>query len=280
MLFGSVTLAERIERAESELIAHGAAGRFTRAIGGGLAVFAGVHSPLTKVAGLGFAEGPSEAELAELERDFAARGAAAQIELANLARAGLAECLTQRGYLLSGFENVLARRLDPHERFSARAGIEVERATAPEFDAWLDVVVDGFAAPDEQGVASHEEFPREELRRTMAELANARGFELYLARREGVLAGGASMHVGTQVASAGGIVHLCGAATTPAHRRRGVQTALLERRLADAARRGFELAVVITLPGSKSQENVQRRGFELVYTRAILRLPPPTPPSP
>jgi hypothetical protein len=28
--------------------------------------------------------------------------------------------------------------------------------------------------------------------------------------------------------------------------------------------------VVTTQPGSKSQENVQRLGFELLYTRAIL----------
>jgi hypothetical protein len=33
---------------------------------------------------------------------------------------------------------------------------------------------------------------------------------------------------------------------------------------------GCDIAVVTTAPGSKSQENVQRRGFDLLYTRAIL----------
>lgn len=286
MLVGSTDLARRIERAECELLAHCAEAALrgstaapardvlTRELAGGLASCAGPDSPLTKVVGLGFADGPSDAELAALESDFAARGAAVQIELSILAHAGLAERLTSRGYALVGFENVLARRLDPHERFPTRAGIDVERATAAELAAWLDVLVDGFAAPDVQGVGSHEEFPRDALRRALAETATARGFELYLARRDRVLAGGASLHVGTTERGAGGIVHLCGAATAPAHRRRGVQSALLERRLADAARRGFELAVLITLPGSKSQENVQRRGFELVYTRAVLRRAP------
>ena len=37
---------------------------------------------------------------------------------------------------------------------------------------------------------------------------------------------------------------------------------------------GCDLAVVTTQPGSKSQENVQRRGFELLYTRAVLVLEP------
>jgi hypothetical protein len=49
-----------------------------------------------------------------------------------------------------------------------------------------------------------------------------------------------------------------------------VQTALLAKRLADAARAGCDVAVVTTQPGSKSQQNVQRRGFHLLYTRAIL----------
>ena len=49
-----------------------------------------------------------------------------------------------------------------------------------------------------------------------------------------------------------------------------MQTALLDTRLADAARAGCDLAVVTTLPGSKSQHNVMRQGFALLYTRAIL----------
>jgi hypothetical protein len=55
-----------------------------------------------------------------------------------------------------------------------------------------------------------------------------------------------------------------------AHRRRGVQTALLSARLAGAAAAGCDIAVVTTQPGSKSQQNVQRRGFDLLYTRAVL----------
>jgi ribosomal protein S18 acetylase RimI-like enzyme len=67
-----------------------------------------------------------------------------------------------------------------------------------------------------------------------------------------------------------GLAQLSGAATLPAHRRRGVQSALLRARLVDAAAAGCDLAVVTTDPGSKSQENVQRAGFELLYARAIL----------
>ena len=67
-----------------------------------------------------------------------------------------------------------------------------------------------------------------------------------------------------------GVAQLTGAATVPSARRRGVQAALLAARLDDAAAAGCDLAVVTTAPGSTSQKNVQRRGFQLMYTRAVL----------
>jgi GNAT superfamily N-acetyltransferase len=125
------------------------------------------------------------------------------------------------------------------------------------------VVADGFAHPDSQGVPSHEDFPREVLERAERDFAAA-GVLRYIALRDGVVAGGGSLRV------ADGVAQLAGAATAPAHRRRGVQSALLSARLADAAGAGCDVAVVTTQPGSKSQQNVKRRGFDLLYTRAVL----------
>jgi N-acetylglutamate synthase-like GNAT family acetyltransferase len=116
-------------------------------------------------------------------------------------------------------------------------------------------------------VPSHEDFPREIVERAERDIEQA-GATPYLAYRDGIVAGGASMRMSE------GVAQLTGAATAPAHRRRGVQTALLSARLADAARAGCDVAVVTTQPGSKSQQNVQRRGFHLLYTRAVLVKPP------
>jgi len=66
------------------------------------------------------------------------------------------------------------------------------------------------------------------------------------------------------------IAQLCGAATLPPFRRRGLQSALLQARLHAAAAAGCDVAVVTTEPGSKSQQNAQRAGFVLIYSRAIL----------
>jgi GNAT superfamily N-acetyltransferase len=90
------------------------------------------------------------------------------------------------------------------------------------------------------------------------------GFARFLAWRGNEVAGGGGLRIWN------GVAQLSGAATLPAHRRRGVQSALLRHRLAIAARAGCDLAVVTTSPGSKSQANVQRQGFALLYARAVM----------
>lgn len=273
-LFCGTELAAQIERAEAELILGAAESRrarepdrmFVRSIAGGVAACAPEASPLNKVAGLGFADGPTDDELAAIEAAAAARGAPVQIELSSLGRAGLAERLTVRGYRLVNFEDVLGLRL-PADPAPAAADIAIETPSPADRAAWLDVLIDGFAHPDTEGVASHETYPRANLETIMSDLFRAPGYQLYLARREGRLAGAASLRV------AGPIAQLTGSATLPAERRRGVQTALLARRLADAAAAGCAVAVIVTQPGSRSQRNARARGFDLLYTRAILVRP-------
>ena len=271
-LFCDTALAARVERAESGLVARtgdAARGRLGDAeclaipIGGGIASFTGANSPFNKVAGLGFDGVPGDAEFEAVERAFARRAAPVQVELANLADPAIGGALTARGYRLVNFENVLGLDLAAPPRPVAPPGVEVRTIGEDHFAQWLDVVLDGFAHGDGQGVPSHEEFRREVVAAAERDLVAA-GAVCYLALRDGTVAGGASMRM------ADGIAQLTGAATAPAHRRHGVQTALLAARLADAAAAGCDLAVVTTQPGSRSQHNAQRRGFDLLYTRAIL----------
>jgi GNAT superfamily N-acetyltransferase len=272
-LFCDVTLAERIERAEAQLMAEACtATRSRRAdtagfvlpVAGGMASYAEPDSPFNKVAGLGFGGVPSAGDLDEVERAFAAHGAPVQVELPHLGDPEIGAVLTERGYRLVSFENVLGRALQPGRRTAPAAGIEVRTSGPDELERWLDVVADGVVHPDTEGVPAHEEFPRDVAIGAMRDLTAATGEVRYVALRDGVLAGGASYR------TAGALAQLTGAATVPAHRRRGVQTALLAVRLADAAQAGCDLATVTTQPGSRSQHNVQRSGFDLLYTRAIL----------
>ncbi len=271
-MFCDTALAERLERVEAQLIAEAsrAAHRrqasgdgFVISIAGGIATFAEPGSPFNKVAGLGFAGAPGESDLCEIEQAFAARDADVQVELSHLGDSRIGTLLTDRGYRLTSFENVLGRALDGEIEPVTPPGLEVRRSGEDEFDAWLDVVADGFAHSDTQGVPSHEDFPRDVLARAERDFAAA-GVVRYLALRDAVPAAGASLRV------ADGVAQLAGSATAPPHRRRGIQSALLAARLTDAVAAGCDIAVVTTQPGSKSQQNVQRRGFHLLYTRAVL----------
>ena len=270
-LFCDTALAERLERAEAQLVANaseaarrraGTAG-FVIAVAGGVASFAEEDSPFNKVAGLGFGGVPSAAAFDEIERAFTACGAPVQIELAHLADPAIGAQLSERGYRLVSFENVLGLDLSSDPRRVTLPGIEVRPSGDDEFGSWLDVQAEAVAHPDTQGVPWHEEFPREVIKRAERDLAAA-GVLRYAALRDGVIAGGASMRM-TE-----GVAQLTGAATATANRRVGIQTALLSARLADAAAAGCDVAVVTTQPGSKSQQNVQRQGFDLLYARAVL----------
>jgi GNAT superfamily N-acetyltransferase len=269
-LFCDTALALRIERAEAEFMAacavaaevRGADPRgFTIRVGGGVASFVEAGSPFNRVAGLGFGTVPDAAALDEIEQAFAAVGCPVQVELSILGDAALGLRLTERGYRLVSFENVLGRRLIDGQPYPC----DVRPSPDDELQTWLDVVVEAFGHADAEGVAAHELFSRATLEAAERDQATTTGAVRYLAWREGVPVGGAAVR-----AAGDGIAQFVGAATLPAHRRRGVQTALLAARLADARAAGCDLAVVTTRPGSPSQHNVQRAGFQLLYSRAVL----------
>lgn len=270
-MFCDQALAARIEAAEVDLLASACAHvrrrlpeAHTATIGGGLAALTEPGSPLNKVAGLGFAPF-DEAAWAAIVAEHDRRHAPIQVELSTLGDPAIGAFLTEHGHRLVGVENVLGRSLGQiHVGPGASAVPGIEVVPCADRALWLDVMVTGFGTPDTQGVVSHEAFDRAVLERVIGDFAAADGVHLLLARRDGAPAGAAALRV------VGGIAQLCGAATLPVHRRRGVQTALLRHRLAFAAARGAELCVTTTQPGSKSMQNGLRNGFALLYARCVL----------
>ncbi len=271
MVFASASVARRIEKAEATLIAEfgHAAGRrygsnkvFICDLAGGTAVAAGPRAPFSKIAGLGVE--PIDISLLDtVEEAFASTATPVRIELASLANPEVGALLTRRGYVLQGFENVLAKSLPAEEPSTTE--VSIVQVVDSESAQWVDVLAASFAEPDRfDGPAVDEPVDRAALDAIFGQISEINGLVRYFARRNNGVAGGAAMRI------AEGMAQLCGAATLPAHRRRGVQTALLQHRLADAGRAGCDMAVVTTQPGSVSQQNVQRQGFELLYSRAIL----------
>ena len=271
MVFASASVAKRIERADATLVAEfgraaarrlGSEEVFISDLAGGIAVAAGPGAPFSKVAGLGFE--PIDVSILDIiEQAFARTATPVRVELTSLANPEVGALLTRRGYVLHGFENVLAKSL-PAEQ-PAMTEVSVARIADSESAQWVDVLAASFAEPDTfDGPSVEEPVDRAALDAVFGQISEVKGLVRYFGWRNNAVAGGAAMRISD------GVAQLCGAATLPAHRRRGVQTALLQHRLADAGRAGCDMAVVITQPGSVSQQNVQRQGFELLYSRAIL----------
>jgi GNAT superfamily N-acetyltransferase len=275
-MFADAALAARIDRAEGRYVASVAeavgarradSGTMIRPISGGTSVYAGPNSPMNKVIGLGL-DGPIDLEaLEEIEREWRARGEAVRVELSILADASVPVALSERGYHVHGFENVLARALDVElatDDPRGPQGITIERLRKEDERTWIDIAVAAFTQLDGTGSAADDSSQIAVMEEVMSDVLASPGLLPYLARLDGRPVGEGALCL------AGDIALLAGAGTLPDARGRGVQKALLRRRLADARAAGADLAMVVTAPGTRSQENVMRRGFVLLYTRIIL----------
>ena len=266
-MFTDSALAARIDRSEARLCAEMAGRTDTHLvlpISGGQAVYAGPRAPMNKLIGLGFDQPLDLAALAAIEEEWRRRQEPVRVELSNLTDPQIPLALSGRGYQLHGFENVLGHSLDRESATPIAPQISVE-VVGPEDNAvWARLASEAFANMDGTGSAIDEQFTQEQIDEALRDYAVGPDFTRYLARYDGEPVGEAAMRIDDRLAQ------LAGSGTAPAFRGRGVQKALVERRLDDARRAGCDLAVVVTAPGTRSQANVMRRGFALLYTRAVL----------
>jgi len=244
LLFSDLLLARRLEAAEAAN-ARGCTAIHPEAatldVAGGCAVFVGAGSPLSHAVGIGL-EGPvTRSEIDRLEAFFRSRGGRVSIELCPLANPGILDTLGERGYRVTEFNNVLVKRL-------AGAPIvltpRVRRALPDETDIWSHTVGRGF-------------FEAHEL--TTEEMDVGRAI---------FAMPGALCYLAAAVYS--GLATLFADSTIARHRCSGLHRELIAARLNEALAQGCDLATAATLPGSGSQRNYERMGFEVVYTRVTL----------
>lgn len=255
-------LARRIELAEAHAAVDCAkaleglrpeAGAGVQAVAGGFAVYCGAESPVTQAVGLGLHGPVSEQEFDRLEEFYRSRKETVRVESCPLADASLIRQFGERGYRVTEFSNVMALSLQGVGfQDGSAAGVAIELVGDGQMDLWTLTVAQGFSEnfPVSQGILE-----------VMKLFASGSGVESYLARLDGEVAGGGTL------ALRGSVAGLFGASTLPAFRGRGVQTALLRRRLRRAVERGCNLAVCLAAPGSISQRNAMRQGFSALYTR-------------
>ena len=265
MKFMDLALARRLEMASAmsgKACAEGAqrlhpeTSAAAEEIAGGIAVYAGVDSPVTQALGVGLNGPVDSAELDRLEQFFRSRKAPVGLELCPLAGLPLYEALAKREYRLVEVSSVLVRELNSTDEFAASSnGVTIRPATPEDAQLFTRTVAQGFAehAPPTQAILD-----------VMEGFFHSENTHSFLAFVDDAVAGGASAYAFERVAG------MFGASTLPSFRGRGVQSALLAARLNWAAGQGCVLAKGVTVPGSTSQRNHERFDFRVAYTRTKL----------
>ena len=269
LLHHDAALAHRLERAEAtttaryaaaQVLLDPAAGSAVSTIGDGLAFFTGVGSPINRVVGLGTAQPVAPAHVDACEAFYAARGEPCRIDLCPGAHPPLVAILAERGYSAALSKHVFVLSLAGWDSAAAGVSTIAVRAIAPEeAELWAQTL----AAAGDDG--------KPNLAARAIALPNPHKPDTicFLARVGGLLAGGGALAIVDGV----GICY--STAVRPAMRRQGVQRRLLDARLAYAHDRGCDLVLVQTAPGSASQRNVERCGFQLAYTKVTMVGPIP-----
>jgi hypothetical protein len=250
-------LARRIELAEADAALSCAEGlgrgkSAVEKIAGGFAIYCGANSPVTQALALGL-DGPvTKEDFDRLEEFYFSRREPVRVETCPMADATLFALYGERGYRVTEFSNVMARPVDSTHVCGPAQGIEINLAAREELQLWTLTVSQCFA----------EHYPvTEEMLAVMNMFATERNIECYLARIDGRVVGGATLSLRGKTAG------FFGAGTLMEYRNRGVQTALLHKRLQRAVQAGCDLAVSLAMPGSHSQRNITRLGFRTLYTR-------------
>ncbi len=227
-----------------------------KSIAGGFALFLGSESPLTHALGMGMHGPVTAADLDEIESFYRERHSAIILDLCPFADPSLRELLNDRGYRLSDFANVLVRDLKLGPPMPEVQSVSTARTAGPlDMETWSETLVRGFFSRDEI---------TEEERHLGRLLFSIPGGTPFLAEFDEEPAGAAALSMRNGVAS------LFCDAVLPASRGRGAHAALIRARLEMAMAGGCDLATAGTQPGSTSQLNYQRLGFEVAYTKATM----------
>ena len=218
---------------------------------GTYAFYDGSSSLLTQSFGLGVFSPTTAGSLDAIEGFFEERGASPQHEVSVHAGVETLALLVERGYRPVELSNVLVQALPAPAQVPA-PGLRVRTTVPAEAEPWIESSAAGWADTPEIGA----------LARSIARVVAANPLMTnFLVERDGRTIATASLGIHE------GVALLAGASTIPAGRGLGAQNAVLAARLAEAHRRGCDLAMIVASPGSSSQRNAERRGFRVAYSR-------------
>lgn len=246
----------RLARAVSEIA------REARTWCGGMMMYESPGSWANFAAGVDFDRAYTEADLDELIAFHSGFGAEPRIEMAPFVPKSLIDLLRERGFTLRGFETVFACEIANRRAsaFDSPAGLTIEPVNVDDEE---EVV--RFARFATRGFLSADDPPDKHVLAAIKAAKHPRAVNV-MAMMEGEPIGAGSMEV------AGELVTLYGVSVEEAYRKRGVQRALIEHRLAIACERGAQIATISSKPGVATERNAMRAGFMPSYTKVAMAL--------
>jgi GNAT superfamily N-acetyltransferase len=232
-------LARSLHRLEP----HGDAEVVERA--GGSVVWMGHGMYVNRAFGIGVTQPAAPGDVDAIVEFYDSKGADAGIQLCPYADDRVRARANELGFRVTGFGNFYARRFDDLAR--PRAEIELVAVEDANFETWAGVWI------TQSRDAAVE-------RRFVSARYHAEGEHAYLVLHGDEVVAVCSLAVLDGVADLGGML------TLPAARGRGIQAACIAHRLAIAHDLGCDLAVTSAVPGGSSPRNLERAGFECLYT--------------
>jgi hypothetical protein len=227
-------------------------------VAGAYAMFDGIESPLTQTFGLGMFDEVTPDHLDQIENFYRERGAPVFHEVSPFAGVELLQLLVSRGYAPVEMTSVMCRPLTPDGEYVPSSTVSARPIEPGEAELWAETSAAGWATEHESLAEFMLAFGRINTQCT--------GAHPFIADVDGKTAAAGMLFIYDDVAI------LAGASTRPESRKRGAQNALLAARLAFAAAKGCIIATMGALPGSQSQKNAQKNGFQIAYTRTKWQL--------
>jgi hypothetical protein len=169
----------------------------------------------------------------------------------------LLTCLSKAGYFHNDFHTTLYTPLEKELGIIDEINeqkVTIRKLKKHEFDTFAEIYTKGFSMPPflKSGVAQNNEI-----------LYNNKDWTFYLASYENEPAGIGVLFIKD------GIANLAAAATIPELRNKGIQSALIKHRINQAILKECDLIVGQAKFGSVSQNNMERAGLRIAYTKAI-----------
>jgi hypothetical protein len=264
MIYSDKALSQKLERTEARANAdfvetramlEPASNASWIQVAGAYAMFDGVESPCTQTFGLGMFEEVITGHLEEIESFYKNLDAPVFHEVSPMADVGLINLLNERGYRPVEMTSVMYRALNTVEVVAEKRStlIKTRVIDESEADLWAKTSATGWSTEMEGLEDFMFGFGRISAR--------CKGAYPFLAQLDGKAISTGMLFIYDDVCV------LAGTSTVREARNQGAQNALLSERLKFAADRGCTLAMMAALPGSQSQKNAQKNGFNVAYTR-------------